>query len=437
MPRIRRLFLVALVLGAAVCAVGASSAAAASACRPEGSTTRKFTPLVLVVLRADGVTQACYRPTEKVTVLDDGTAGGRAGTRILPLAAAGSMFSYGRVRVAADGTGTTTVDVLDTRTGRRVMRREAYAGSRTRQPLFQSPLFQDSAMRADGLVIWSLWHPGERKGGWRSEPFEVRWAKPGIPDTTVLDTGSEPMTRVEYLAAGPERVYWNVEGDARSAAVPREPEPGEIASRPAEHESWCRPRGSWVLARTPQVRVIRRAGGRVQACQLRTGRTKWLQPAVEPESTTYHVTVLAIAGSRIAYRRTASIGRGGGNKMRIHVVDLAAGRRTTDCRAFSSENYGEVTGDAFTFDQVSLLPDGSFAWMITPPRAVNLPPVGSAPEDTQRQIWHAQPEHGCSLFNVGDTAEPGSMALNDSLLYWMDGGETIGEYLVASNGYWD
>ena len=38
---------------------------------------------------------------------------------------------------------------------------------------------------------------------------------------------------------------------------------------------------------------------------------------------------------------------------------------------------------------------------------------------------------------MSDTAEPGSMALNDSLLYWMDAGETIGHYLVLSNGAWD
>ena len=137
------------------------------------------------------------------------------------------------------------------------------------------------------------------------------------------------------------------------------------------------------------------------------------------------------------YRRTASISRGGGNKMRVHVVDLATGRRSTDCQAFSAENYGELSGDSLAFDPVTLRPDGSFPWMITAPRALNLPPVGGAPEDARRQIWHAQPEHGCTRFTVSDTAEPGSMALNDSLLYWMDAGETIGHYLVLSNGYWD
>ena len=111
------------------------------ACVARSSTTRKFTPLVLVVLRADGVTQACYRPTEKITVLNGGVAGGRTGTRILPLAAAGSMFAYGRLRTAEDGTATTTVGVLDTRTGRRVMPREAYSDSRIRQPVIESPMF--------------------------------------------------------------------------------------------------------------------------------------------------------------------------------------------------------------------------------------------------------------------------------------------------------
>jgi hypothetical protein len=186
----------------------AGTASAATKCRPAKAKVITRTELLLIAQRPNGVLQACYRPSGRVTRLDSNVNAdtGAAITDAAVTATRGSLIAYEWVSTSREG-AVKRVRVLDARRGTlRTDIRNAYTGS----DLPSSSIarrFTALELGADGSIAWITPLPAQPQ-------LEVRWAPRGARTSTLL--ASSTGVTADSLALGRRIVYWQ---DAGAAAA--------------------------------------------------------------------------------------------------------------------------------------------------------------------------------------------------------------------------